>query len=99
MQRPYHTVGLKKDGTVVACGYNHTVGIRNDGIILAVGSNYDKQCDISKYKFFFDQNEEKEYYNSLYSKRRSERLCQHCGGKFKGLFNPKCTYCGQEKDY
>lgn len=36
-------------------------------------------------------------------RERAERLtlgvCQHCGGAFKGFFNPRCTSCGKEKDY
>ncbi|MBD5103288.1 MAG: TIR domain-containing protein [Ruminococcaceae bacterium] len=87
------------DVVVIACSNNHTVGIRHDGTILATGTNYNNQCDIVGYKFFFDENKEKIYYERLFSKRRLDRMCQHCGGTFKGLFNPKCTYCGQEKDY
>ena len=88
-----------RDVVVVACGYNHTVGIRKDGTILATGANNDNQCDISRYKFFFDKDDENKFYDNLYSQRRSQHVCQHCGGALKGLFNPKCTYCGQEKDY
>lgn len=31
--------------------------------------------------------------------RRALGVCQHCGGVFKGFFNPRCTSCGREKDY
>ncbi len=31
--------------------------------------------------------------------RRALGVCQHCGGVFKGFFNPRCTSCGKEKDY
>lgn len=32
--------------------------------------------------------------------RRSQGLCQHCGGTFKkGLLGIKCTSCGKRKDY
>ena len=31
--------------------------------------------------------------------RRAQKLCQHCGGKFKGIFRKKCTVCGKKKDY
>ena len=31
--------------------------------------------------------------------RRTEGLCQHCGGTFKGLFSKKCSSCGMRKDY
>ena len=30
---------------------------------------------------------------------RSQKVCQHCGGKFKGLFSKKCSVCGKVKDY
>ena len=30
---------------------------------------------------------------------RSQGLCQHCGGSFKGLFKKTCTKCGKTKDY
>jgi hypothetical protein len=33
------------------------------------------------------------------AKYRSQKVCQHCGGKFKGLFNKRCSVCGMPKDY
>ena len=30
---------------------------------------------------------------------REQKLCQHCGGNFKGLFKKVCTCCGTQKDY
>ena len=30
---------------------------------------------------------------------RNQKLCQHCGGKFKGLFKKVCSNCGRSKDY
>ena len=30
---------------------------------------------------------------------RRLKVCQHCGGKFKGLFTKKCSACGKPKDY
>ena len=30
---------------------------------------------------------------------REKGLCQHCGGKFKGVFTKKCANCGLPKDY
>ena len=30
---------------------------------------------------------------------RSQGVCQHCGGTFKGLFGKKCSNCGKPKDY
>ena len=31
--------------------------------------------------------------------RKSNGLCQYCGGEFKGLFGKKCSKCGKPKDY
>lgn len=31
--------------------------------------------------------------------RRENKLCQYCGGKFKGLFTKVCSACGMRKDY
>jgi ribosomal protein L37E len=31
--------------------------------------------------------------------RRNAGLCQHCGGRFKGIFKKTCTACGKPKDY
>lgn len=37
---------------------------------------------------------------TLRAERRSNNLCQHCGGEFKKvLFGMKCTACGEKKDY
>ncbi len=33
------------------------------------------------------------------SRRKSNGLCQHCGGSFKGIFNKVCSKCGKPKDY
>lgn len=30
---------------------------------------------------------------------REKHLCQHCGGKFTGLFSKACKSCGKPKDY
>ena len=30
---------------------------------------------------------------------RSKKVCQHCGGSFKGLFKKVCSNCGRSKDY
>ena len=87
------------DVVVVACGAGHTVGIRKDGTILATGANNNRQCDINAYLFPFDKDGEASYSEKLFAMRRSRRACRHCGGELKGLFSPKCTYCGQEKDY
>ena len=35
----------------------------------------------------------------LRQERRNAGLCQHCGGRLKGLFAKKCVSCGKPKDY
>lgn len=37
--------------------------------------------------------------NKLKKQRISQGVCQHCGGKFKGIFIKKCASCGNKKDY
>lgn len=37
--------------------------------------------------------------NNLRTKHKSNGLCQHCGGQFKGLFKKVCSQCGKPKDY
>ena len=43
--------------------------------------------------------EEVERLKKLQEERRAQKLCQHCGGNFKGLFSKKCASCGRKKDY
>ncbi len=35
----------------------------------------------------------------IINNRKSQHLCQHCGGKFKGVFTKICIECNQKKDY
>lgn len=30
---------------------------------------------------------------------RSHKVCQHCGGSFRGFFSKRCIKCGRKKDY
>lgn len=43
--------------------------------------------------------EEAERLEKLKAERRVQKVCQHCGGKFKGLFTKTCSSCGKKKDY
>ena len=43
--------------------------------------------------------EEAELLEKLKADRRAQKVCQHCGGKFKGLFTKTCSSCGKKKDY
>ncbi len=35
----------------------------------------------------------------MQKKWKSDNLCQHCGGSFKGLIRKTCANCGEPKDY
>jgi hypothetical protein len=41
----------------------------------------------------------KQQYEERTATWRNAGVCQHCGGKFKGLFIEKCANCGRTKDY
>lgn len=41
----------------------------------------------------------KEKWEALQLRYRKEKLCQHCGRPFSGLFRKKCSNCGKPKDY
>ena len=43
--------------------------------------------------------EELKQQEKLRAMRRANKLCQHCGGNFKGLFKKVCAQCGKTKDY
>lgn len=45
------------------------------------------------------ENAEQEQMRREKAERRADGVCQHCGGRFKGFFNEKCSVCGREKDY
>ena len=45
------------------------------------------------------QKEREEEERKLKADRRSQGVCQHCGGILKGLFSKTCTSCGKTKDY
>jgi len=40
-----------------------------------------------------------EIMNYTIKKRKSEEVCIHCGGAFKGFFKRVCSKCGKPKDY
>lgn len=45
------------------------------------------------------REKEQEQRDRLVAQRRSQGVCQYCGGTFKGLFSKKCSSCGKPKDY
>ena len=45
------------------------------------------------------RNKQYQINQKIREERRSQFVCQHCGGTFKGLFSLKCSSCGKPKDY
>lgn len=108
----FHLVGLKADGTVVtvldkdnrnvsgwrdivaiAAGKRHTVGLKADGTVVAAGENKDGQCNVSDWRGIGPVSKEE---LQLRAKRRSQGLCENCGGEMTGFFIfKKCSEsCG-----
>lgn len=102
-----YTIGLKKDGTLIATNFKKAArefALANNG-----------QCDIETWKnirvlptfktledlFLFEQEQsvklKQEY--KIRSTRRTQGVCQYCGKSFKGFILKKCSGCGVEKDY
>ena len=46
-----------------------------------------------------EEKQEKQEKERIERFRRSEGLCLHCGGTFKGIFNQVCRDCARPKDY
>lgn len=91
------TVGLKKDGTVVTTrdwGYYKLDYLRNE---LNGWKLFQSINTLEKEKIVYRKKQEAAEAERQH--RRSLKLCQHCGGEFKGLFSKKCTGCGKSKDY
>lgn len=82
----------------------------NKSILLHLNQDYNGYdsdfCDI-EFEFYTTVIESinniiKDIKESVEQKKRKLRknnLCQHCGGKFKGIFNKVCSKCGKSKDY
>ena len=98
-----HIVGLKSDGTVVATGLtDRTVWNATDLFSESkLFDDFDNLEEERKAKMPEATRlaEEKKRIEKEIASRRSQGLCQHCGGTFKGMFTKKCTNCGKEKDY
>ena len=53
--------------------------------------------DMVNHREFFNHTPIYDKLTSAYY--RNEGLCQHCGGKFSGIFSLRCSWCGKNKDY
>ncbi len=107
-----HTIGLKKDGSVIAAGENlfgrcNVGGFTNidKGLNVETAQEYEEwKTEKTNYfnKIAEDRQrkaEEERRIAEQQAQYRSQGLCQHCGGEFKGLFGKKCVKCGKPKDY
>lgn len=102
-----YTMGLKKDGTVITTNYKKAA--------KEFDLTYIGECDVEKWinirvlpefesveELFEFESERTVLLEQEYKKRsirRSQKVCQYCGGTLKGIFIKKCTICGIEKDY
>ena len=101
----WRDVGRWRDIVAVSAGTLCNVGLKADGTVVAVGGNYKGQRDVDGWRLFRQldtlEQEQKEGRAAarIARERRSQGLCQHCGGVFKGLFGKKCSSCRKPKDY
>jgi len=65
---------------------------KEEAEILKMKKAEELQIKIAEENAKRDAEEKKKIY-------RNKNLCQHCGGKFKGLFSKVCSVCGELKDY
>ena len=75
--------------------------MNKDGIIVNVIGMDEKEAEAERIRREKEEKERKlAEEETLRAERRSNNLCQHCGGEFKKvLFGMKCTACGEKKDY
>ncbi|MCQ4022819.1 hypothetical protein [Ruminococcus sp. zg-924] len=98
-QQIFTTFCVKKDGTIDSVGSSF-YGI-NNALNKKLFNSFDTwESEFENYKSKTKQAATEEYcIIKQKAQYRSQNLCQHCGGAFKGLFTKKCSNCGKEKDY
>ena len=69
--------------------------------IKTIDENYAKTEELLRQEMARREEKRKEEERKEIEKRtrRSQGVCQYCGGAFKGLFSKKCSVCGRPKDY
>lgn len=103
-----YTIGLKKDGTVISTKFPDKEELNfgqcdvNDWKLFdnfeRIDAERAEKVQLATIKREAEIRDELKG-NRLKLSRISEGLCQHCGGKFKGLFNKVCSECKKKKDY
>lgn len=100
---------LTNDGRVFGFCANNQYGL-SDGELFGSGFRLfddfhklmdEKEAEAERIRLEKEAQERKlAAEEALRAERRSNNLCQHCGGEFKKvLFGMKCTACGEKKDY
>lgn len=69
--------------------------LRRDGIKKKIQNIQNNLKEIEYQKRIQEENQRA----ALRQQYRREGLCEHCGGKFKGLFKKTCSVCGSPKSY
>lgn len=85
----YTEFGWSGSGDLFECFFNYT---KIDRINGELAEKVKKIKDIKRLEYERKASKQKE-------ERRKNNLCQHCGGKFEGIFTKKCKACGKPKDY
>lgn len=100
-------VGLRSDGTVFTTSEDHREDVSHWKDIMPVSTaktfEEDRQQKIeiirANHSKIAEHQKEEERKEMEKRTRRSQGVCQYCGGAFKGLFSKKCSVCGRPKDY
>ncbi len=73
---------------------------------ILILESYGKDDDFYRFSFFTMSNipdidilKETMHHEENKRQYRENKLCQHCGGKFRGVFKKVCSKCGKPKDY
>ena len=91
-------IGVKSDGTL--CGYGKSLKIVKNH--LKTIKLFDNICSLEEELAQTEKRRVelvKEQRQKQMALWRAQKVCQYCGGKFKGLFKKVCTCCGTQKDY
>ncbi|MGN1417989.1 MAG: RCC1 domain-containing protein [Acutalibacteraceae bacterium] len=95
-----------RDIVYVAQGCDSIIGIKKDGTVLnCICKLKPPYVDVSDVRMFNNVDTwEQEYQEARCQLKqklqyRAAKVCQYCGGNFKGLFSKVCVNCGKKKDY
>ena len=74
-----------------------SLGVTMEGVVAS--SDICLFSDLEELKQMEEESRESSNRARKVAQYRQMHLCQHCGGRFKGLFKKKCVNCGRPMDY